>query len=194
MKQVRQWKWIMVAGCAFALGYAVAQSSAERAVSQAQSDLDANAAALNKQWAAINEELKRVVAGTNIELNQAEQLQKDIESKATAAVAGLETSLVRAMVAILEKTVHANGIEGEAYGRLSEFFGAEPSYLAALKGKGVTIGSMVTGLGIAKAKNLKPETVFEAYLAKKSWADIATAHKLQPTELMKALNGLVPRD
>lgn len=181
-------------GLAFMLGYACAQTSTEKAITQAHGDLDANAAQISKQIVALHEELKKSATGTNIDLNQADQVQQQTAASMRVAVVGLETSVARTVAAILEKTVYANNIENEAHGRLIEFFGVEAGSLRELREKGVTIGSLVVGLGISKAKQLKPETVFQQYLQKKSWAEIARAEKLQPEELTRALQGLVPNN
>ncbi len=132
-----------------AVGYAYAQSGVEKAIAQAHADLDANAAQMTKDLSAINAELKRIVQATNIDLGQSEQLHKELEGKMATLIVELETSMVRSHIAVLEKTVHNNNIEPDAHARLVEFFQADPAYINSLKSKGVTIGSMVTGFGIA---------------------------------------------
>lgn len=191
-KTVRAYAVTGLIGISFALGYAFAQSGAEKAITQAHADLDANAVQMTKDLNAINAELKRIVQATNIDLGQSEQLHKELEGKMATLIVELETSMVRSHIAVLEKTVHNNNIEADAHARLAEFFQADPAYINGLKGKGVTIGSMVTGFGIAKATNQKSADVFKQYEDKQSWAAIAQTGKLKPGELLKALNGLIP--
>lgn len=162
-------------------------------VAKVQAELDASGKQLVTEVWAVLQILKDAVKEAPVPLAPMPEFERKIQTAAARIAVSTEATIAHAFIGAIEKTVVTfpewNII---VFGRVVQFFNASADEVKALREKGLTWASIITGYGIAKAANKPAKEVFRRYETDKAWAKVALHYELKPEKLGAALKGLFP--